>query len=100
VGALVGRRLCRGDDAHQSGKALLMGAPPLQQREGLVAVRLRAEKRTDLLEAVTKAHGGGAGGEKGLWNSYPLLSLCQAPYAKGPYQTPLLPPTRVAVRRS
>jgi hypothetical protein len=63
VGALVGRRLCRCDDAHQSGKSLLMGAPSLRQREALVAVRLRAEKRADFLEAATKAHGGGEGFE-------------------------------------
>jgi hypothetical protein len=41
------------------GKSLLMSAPSLHQREGLVAVRLRAEKRADFVEAVTKAHGGG-----------------------------------------
>jgi hypothetical protein len=51
---LVGRRRRRCDDAHQLGKSLLIGAPSLRQREGLVAVRLQAETRADFLEAVTK----------------------------------------------
>jgi hypothetical protein len=41
------------------GKSLSMDIPALRQREGLVAVRLGTEKRTDL-----------GGGEQ--WNSEPV----------------------------
>ena len=55
VGELAGLRLCRSDYSHQGGESLLMDAPALRQREGLVVVRLEAEKRADLSKDATEA---------------------------------------------
>jgi hypothetical protein len=40
-----------------------MDAPTLCKREGMVAVRQGAEKRSDFVEAVTETRGGGEGFE-------------------------------------
>jgi hypothetical protein len=50
VGKVVGVGLCRRDYSHQVGKTLSLDAPALRQREGLVAVRLGAEKHSDLIK--------------------------------------------------
>jgi hypothetical protein len=50
VGQPVRLALCRRDDSHHVGKTLSMDAPALRQREGLVAVRLGADKRADLIK--------------------------------------------------
>ena len=52
---MVGLGLCCCDHAHHVGKSLAMEVPVLRQREGLVAVRLGAEKRADVVEDAAEA---------------------------------------------
>jgi hypothetical protein len=50
VGKLVGLGLCRRHYSHHVGETRSIDAPALRQREGLVAVRLGAEKRSDFIK--------------------------------------------------
>jgi len=59
----VGLALCRRDHSHQVDKTLSMDEPALRWREGLVAVRLRAEKRAHLIKDAAEASSRGKGFE-------------------------------------
>jgi hypothetical protein len=63
VGALAGPWLRRRDHPHHVGKSLSIDAPALLKRERLVAVRLGAEKRSDLVEHAIEMRGGDDGFE-------------------------------------
>jgi hypothetical protein len=52
--------LCCRHQAHQLGESLLMSRAALLQGEGLIAVRLGAEKRTHLVEQAAEARSRGA----------------------------------------
>jgi hypothetical protein len=55
VGVLVGRGLRCRHEAHQVSEPLLMSGASLLEGEGLMAVRLRAEIRTYLVEEAAEA---------------------------------------------
>ena len=74
----VGLR-CR-HQAHELGASLLMNGSPLFKGKELIAVRLRAEKRTHLVEQVTEARSRGAVFEPGhrpipLFNASMILEV-------------------------
>jgi hypothetical protein len=72
---VVGVGLCRRDYSHQVGKALSIDAPALRQREGLVAVRLGAQKRADLIKDAAEVSSRG----KGFEPAHGLVPLLDTP---------------------
>jgi hypothetical protein len=59
VGQLVGLELCCRHHSHQVNESLAMEAPALLKCERFVAVRLGAEKRSDLVKDVAETRSGG-----------------------------------------